>query len=317
MGKVSTAILAVMVLSGCAPQSDTDGASATSVTTVSAISAQMIGRALNMTSSNGSYALHSQRPFYLQMLSTGAEMFLPSAFAAGTCLQPATASGSIQCAVSGKALWLDHSACAFGSSSTQWSGTMMLEVSGANSQSTACGAFPTAGNSGAILRQFVSTKSLKIPLTLSIADSNMTTVIDDSSANLAVFDVSHSVSPLANGGYGVIVNLNSSGGRNSIQIAERQYVTGVYDYSVEGTLNITESAGATSRVLLGTLNVYDNIKKIIGTVAFNSITFSDACTSPVSGTITTTFAASPNVTPTAAGQALVGESETYTGNCTL
>jgi hypothetical protein len=137
-------------------------------------------------------------------------------------------------------------------------------------------------------------------------------VIDDATANLGNFDTGHTVATILGTGYGTRVNFNASGVRASMDIYKHQYVVGGYDHSVEGSLTISEaSAGASSRVLNGTLKVYHNRARIIGTSVFTDVTHSDSCCTPVSGTIETTFSTGQFITtPTVLGSAMVGKKET-------
>jgi hypothetical protein len=261
----------------------------------SGIALSLVGGALSGTSSSGTQTL---TPF----------------LASETCLKPTTAFGSPRCTTSGKTMWLQHLNCNFAGSSLTWSGTAYYQVSGAESTNSSCGTFPVAGNSGTMIRQYVSGLLGVVPSEMSRTNtSGQPTKVDDSSPNLGTFDVQHTVATLINGGYGVELRYNSSGARSTVKVLERQYLLGSYDYSLEGTLVISETTGASSRTLNGTVQVYDNLKKVIGTTLFSNVVHSNACCTPVSGTLTTSFAASTNpVSPTADGAEMVGKTETLT-----
>jgi len=134
--------------------------------------------------------------------------------------------------------------------------------------------------------------------------------IDDATANLGNFD-NQSISAIGNSGYGTLVTF-SGGKRTQVQMAKREFVTNGFDHSVVGTLTVNETAGASSRSLSGTVTVYHNKMRVIGTSVFNNVTHSDTCCTPVSGTIQTTFSAGSNVQPTNSGAAMVGKTETLT-----
>jgi hypothetical protein len=298
MKRIIPVFLICGLLTSCAVVSDSsDDADGEVDDSASGIALSLVGEALSGTSASGTQALVP-----------------PLVFEA--CLTPVTAFGSTRCSTTGKNMWLQHLNCNFAGSSLTWSGTTFYQVSGIESVNASCGTFPGAGNSGTLIRQYVGGLLSYLPGEMTRTNSTgQPTKVDDSSPNLGTFDILHTVASLVNGAYGVELRFNSSGARASLKVLERQYLTGSYDYSVEGTLAITETAGASSRTLNGTLQVYDNLKKVIGTTLFSGVTHSDSCCMPVSGTVTTSFAASTNpVYPTSSGAEMVGKSETLTIN---
>jgi hypothetical protein len=134
--------------------------------------------------------------------------------------------------------------------------------------------------------------------------------VDDHSSNLKNFN-NDSVATLQNGGYGSKVGFGPNGGRNSVSVAHRLWTEGLFDFSVTGTLAVSEADGAASRTVNGSVTVYHNILQVIGTSTFNNVTHSDSCCLPISGSITTVFSAG-SVAPTELGLLMVGKSETLT-----
>src|ERR1700722_11266391 len=88
------------------------------------------------------------------------------------------------------------------------------------------------------------------------------------------------------------------------------------DHTIDGGLTISEtgSGASISRTVTGSIVVYHNLLRVIGTAVFTDVVYNDTCCGPVSGSITTTFAQGNNVSPTRAGSFAVGESETLTFN---
>lgn len=140
-------------------------------------------------------------------------------------------------------------------------------------------------------------------------------LVDHSSANLSNFD-NQNIATIHNGGYGLAVSFNAQGARSSINFAHRTVVTNWFDHSVVGNLNLSEaSASATSRTInSGTVTVYHNLLKIVGTSTISNLVHKNTCCLPVQGSITTAFTAGQNVSPTTLGSKYVGKSETLTFN---
>ena len=139
--------------------------------------------------------------------------------------------------------------------------------------------------------------------------------MDDASANLANFDNQNIASINPNGGYGVAVHFGANGRRSSIALARHVAVSGLFDHSVTGNLSISEDAGASSRVINGSVTVYHNLVRVVGTSTFTNVIHSDLCCVPTGGEITTTFSAGANQSPRFLGELMLGKSEklTFTG----
>jgi hypothetical protein len=297
-----------LTLAGCGGGTST-GNPAIEDSSSSGVAASSIGGALSGSNSGGSLASISPltQPTLLASVCHALD-FLPEALASGTCPTFKTAQGS-GCTAAGGTLWLSYGSCSFGSSSALWNGTQALIMS---SGSANCGSFPHPGASNNLVRQFVSAASSTTPSSVSVTTRYGTTsTIDDASSNLQNFN-GDTITPIANGGYGTRVNFNALGARSAVTVAHRVSVAGGMDHSVSGQVTISEASGALNRSLSGSVKVYHNLLKVLGTSTFNSVIHSDTCCLPVSGSITTVFAAGSNVQPTAAGSTYVGKSETLT-----
>jgi hypothetical protein len=141
--------------------------------------------------------------------------------------------------------------------------------------------------------------------------------IDDASANLANFDGDSIATDNPDSGYGAAVEF-SGGARTQVTVDHHLSVSGVFDHSVTGTLSVSETAGASQRTVTGSLTVYHNLLRVVGTSVFNNVVHSNDCCLPISGTITTTFAAgsNPSTPPTKLGAPMIGKSETLTFSST-
>lgn len=294
----------ILMFIGCGSKKATDGTTSTAEdSSSSGLAASAVGGAIASSDSSGSLAFN-QGPNSIWSL------LLKSAFAAGSCPKIITAAGS-GCTQAGNAVDLTYSDCSHGSSLATWAGT--LEVSLSSGTAVTCGTFPntaTFANDESIQRQFVS--SAHTPGSGSRTTSKGTVVqIDHSTANLGNFD-NQTIGTLFNSGYGSVVTFNGSGGRKSVQVKQRLYVTNGFDHSVDGTITISETG--TTRAASGTVTVYHNKAKVIGTSTFTNVTYNDTSCTPVSGTITTAFSAGVNVAATLIGGAMVGKSESLTFN---
>jgi len=228
---------------------------------------------------------------------------------AGLCPTFATAAGST-CSVSGGTMWLTYSACSFLGSAAKFTGVQALSMS---TGTATCGSFPHPGASSTLTRQYVNSSGSTTPSSLlrqSAAGTYLT--IDNHTANLSNFD-SAVIPTIVNSGYGVSVHFNSSGARDQITFAHRVNVAGDFDQTVHATLTISESSnGASSRTVSGPVTVYHNGLQVIGTSTLSALVHNNTCCLPVSGSITTSFTAGSNVSPTALGSLYVGKSETLT-----
>lgn len=230
---------------------------------------------------------------------------LPEAIAAGFCPTFATAAGTT-CTATGSTIWLRYLACSFAASNAQWTGNLSLAMS---SGSASCGTFPNPGASGSLYLQFVSGFGSTTPSKGFVTSAYGTAVaIDDETADLGNFD-NVTVAAIRNGGYGVRVNYAADGSRSGALFARRVYAS-TFDHSIRGSISISETVGGSSRTASGSISVYHNGVRVVGTSTFSGIVHSNVCCLPVSGRISTSFAAGSNVAPTAIGATLVGLTET-------
>ena len=208
-------------------------------------------------------------------------------------------------------MWLQYSNCSF-LGKAAWNGTQAISMSAG---SASCGSFPNPGANQTLYRQFVSAPSSTTASHLTLTSGGYTGVIDDSVANLGNFDGQSIAAINPNGGYGIAVQFAANGTRSGITIGRRQTVNGVFDHSVTGSLSISEGVSASSRTVNGSVAVYHNLLRVIGTSQFTNVLHSNVCCVPVSGEIQTTFSAGSNVSPTVLGSLIVGKSEklTFTG----
>ncbi len=298
-------LLASSYLAACSSGLSSSSASAASEdSSASGAAASSVGGAISSSDSSNTVSSYEHK--------TLLDLLIPSALATNSC--PTVAAGGSGCASNGNPVDLTYSSCSFGSSSATWSGT--LEVSLINSGAISCGTFPDRSasrlaNNDGILRQFVSGGN---PGTATRTNSRGTVVtIDHASANLANFDTGTTISANIGSGYGTKVVFDGSGGRKEVQVRQRLYTSG-YDHSVDADLTLSESVG-TRTITGGTVKVYHNKMKVIGSSTFSNVVYNTQCCNPISGSITTTFSAGAHVSPTALGSLAVGKSEslTFTG----
>ncbi|MBS1970999.1 MAG: hypothetical protein JSU04_11865 [Bdellovibrionales bacterium] len=263
-------------------------------TSASGAVAGAIGGALSSSASGGASEM--------KVMSTAATV----SPLGGVC--PTFATTGTGCATSGGTMWLNYSSCKFSGSTASFTGTQALIMS---SGTASCGTFPHPGVNSTLKRQYVTASGSTTPSSLVRQSAAGTYLaIDNHTTNLSNFD-SATLATIVNGGYGVSVSFNSVGARDQITFGHRVNVVGDFDQTVYGTLNITESSsGATSRSVSGTVTVYHNGLQVIGTSTLSGLVHSNTCCLPVSGSITTTFLAGTNVSPTALGSLYVGKTET-------
>jgi hypothetical protein len=290
------------VVSGCGSSSSSSSASEDS--SVSGVAAGAVGGALSNSSSSGTLSMNL-KSVKASRWSLADLNFIPDAMAMVSC--PTYASTGADCQASGDDMWLSYSDCTFAGHDA-WNGVQAL----ISSSSASCGSFPRPAANGSLIRQYVQSAGALVPYQLSLTSSFGTTaVIDDATANLGNFD-GDSITDIANGGYGSDVGFNSSDARDSVTVDHRIYVSGVFDHSVDGQVAVDEVAGASSRVVTGSVKVYHNLLKVVGTATFNDVVHSDTCCMPIGGSISTVFSAGTNVSPTAIGKLMVGKTETLT-----
>ncbi|HWU43637.1 MAG TPA: hypothetical protein VN132_09375 [Bdellovibrio sp.] len=296
--------LVTVALTGCG-QGSTSASSSSGSSSASEMAASSVGGALASSDSSGTMAFSE-----FQRKNIWSVLLLPSAQATNAC--PTVASGGTGCAASGNPVLLTYSSCSFGSSAATWSGT--LEVSLINNGAITCGTFPDhAGsrlaNNDGILRQFVDGSGNPSTAVRTNA-AGVPVIIDHASANLANFDTGTSINPNIGTGYGTKVVFNGSGGRKEVQVRQRLY-SAAFDHSIDADVTLSEAAG-TRTITGGTVKVYHNKLKVIGTSTFTNVTYNNQCCNPISGSISTAFSQGANVSPTALGALVVGQSETLT-----
>jgi hypothetical protein len=273
--------------------------------------ASSLGGALSDSSASGTQALYK---FSLPNSNIAAlENLLspmPKAHAKSLCPTFRSAAGS-GCSVSGGNMWLSYSDCTF-TGNADWNGIQQISMS---TGSATCGTFPNPGANGTLYRQFVQAAGASAAGSMVLTTNRLAATIDDSVANLGNFDGQTIAAINTNGGYGTKTTFNSSGLRSNVEFGHRLTLNSMLDHSVSGSVAISESAGATSRTLNGTVTVYHNLLHVIGTSTLTNVVHDDVCCLPVGGTISTTFTDGQNVHAGRAGQRLIGKTEsmTFTG----
>jgi len=208
-------------------------------------------------------------------------------------------------------MWLSYSDCTF-TGNAEWNGVQEISMS---TGTAACGTFPNPGASNLLYRQYVQTAGASVAGSVTLTTSNRSGTVDDAVANLGNFDGQTIAAVNTNGGYGTKVTFAANGARSHLDLGHRLTVNGSLDHSVTGSIAITENPGAATRTLNGTVTVYHNLMKVVGTSTLTGVVHDDVCCLPVEGSITTAYTAGQNVAPTRSGQLLVGHSEvlTFTG----
>lgn len=296
----ATLISAAILIVGCSKSSTDTTVALSEDSSASGAAASSVGGAVSSSSSGGSLTMN-QRPGSIWNLVQ------PPALAANVCPTIKTAAGAGCTQVSANVIGLGYSTCSFGMSTATWTGN--LEVTLSPASAVTCGTFP-APVSASLQRQFVSAPGT--PGTASRTSASGTVVvIDNQAANLGNFDT-QTIAANIGTGYGSAVAFNGAGVRTGVTVKQRVYVTGGFDHSVVGSVSISESG--TTKTASGSVTVYHNKLKVIGTSTFTNVTYNNTSCVPVSGTISTAFAAGTNVAPTAFGAAVVGKTETITFN---
>ncbi len=217
-------------------------------------------------------------------------------------------------------LWLTYHHCNQGT--TTWTGYLQLSMT-PTTQIAICGSFPnpsTPSIPGILTRQFVMTPTPSAtPYTATVISSFGTlATIDHHSSFLGNFNANQEtlITPLLNQGYGIQISFDAGGAKKQVFIAQRIY-THESDYSIWGTIPITETAGATLRTIPFTpiIHIYDNSAQVIGNATLANVIHTNACCHPTSGRITTTFTAASPTRPTNQGLSMLNQSEvlTFTG----
>jgi len=296
-----------LALVSCGKNSDSSSSADNSA---SGAAASAAGGALSGSSSSGTLAFLETKQSPTLMASIKQNIgFLPNAFADALCPTFKSTSG---CDASGDSMWLSYDNCSFGGART-WNGVQEL----ISTATASCGTFPNPGANGNLIRQIVASSGSPTPgmATITAGDGSSLGTIDDATANLGNFDL-QTIATVVNGGYGAKISFGSNGMRDALSLNRHVVVDGVFNHSVTGNLAVAESVNSpTTRTLSGSVTVYHNLLKVVGTSTFNDVIHEDSCCFPVGGNISTVFAAGSNVAPTSAGLAVVGKSEslTFTG----
>jgi len=296
-----------VALTNCGQANTSDSANAALDSSASGAAAGAVGGALSNSSSGGTQAA-MKFTMPQSLFATLRQNLSPMPQAMASLFCPTFRSQSNQCTVSGSTMWLNYSACTF-AGAAEWNGTQAITMS---SGTATCGAFPNPGDSGTLYRQYVTAPGSNTPGEVTLTAGGTQGIVDDASPNLANFDNDTLTAINANSGYGAAVTFGANGARSAIAVGHHIAVTGEFDHSVIGNLSISENPGAASRTVSGSVKVYHNLLKVIGTATFSGVVHNDICCLPVSGQISTVYSAGTNVQPTNAGSKLVGQTETLT-----
>ena len=262
----------------------------------SGLAASSVGGAVGSSDTNGTIAMmQAPKPIW--------SILLQPAFAVNTCPKITTANGS-GCSNAGNAVDLTYTACTVGNGGASWTGIM--EVTLSTGTAVSCGTFPSPNNQS-LQRQFVASAGVKGTGSRTTSKGTVV-VIDHSTANLGNFD-GQVIAANIGTGYGTTVGFTGTV-RSSVQVRQRLYVSGGFDHSIDGSITLAESG--TTRTSNGSIKVYHNILKVVGTSTFTNVVYNNTSCVPVSGSISTAFAAGTNVSPTTLGALLVGKTETLT-----
>lgn len=273
--------------------------------------AGLVGGALSNSTSDGALAMLSapKNHGWVGAKDDSAwNLILPSAHAEDISTCPTARAPGNHCSASGSTLWLTYENCHAASWGAKWNGTQALTMSAGTAE---CGTFPKPAANQTLTRQFVAEAGSTTPASVVRTSRFRTQVtLDDASANLDNFDGA-TIETIANGGYGTQVSFDDNDHRNSLTIARHIVAANRFDISVSGSVAVTENSDS-EREVNGEIKVYHNLLKVIGTSTLNAVTHNATCCLPVSGSITTSFAAGENVEPSVRGSLLVGKSETLT-----
>jgi hypothetical protein len=318
-------VVGVIYIQGCG----TSSSSTTEDSSVSGSVASVLGGTYNTSQSGGTLALLERiRRTPLSIFLDAFDPSIKDAKAATVCPTYATASGTGagSCSVSGGVMTLDYGStgCSFTGSAATWEGSQTLTLS---TGSPSCGTFPAGSSySGTLTRLFP-------PTTTRTSVGGVVVTVDTSGT-----DSGYAFSGSAPSG-GIVVTF-SGGSRTDIALSGvnliAQSAIGVPRFNHSITTSGTGGSAITlgsGTVTGGTVLVYHNLMKVLGTTTFKNLTFGSGCCLPTGGTITTSFSAVSGTNPTVLGSLFVGKSETltitgcgtgtytgpesYTGNVTL
>jgi hypothetical protein len=303
-----TSILVMAVAACNSNRSNINSDTSSGDDSTGAILAGMIGGALSSSSNLGTTVMQSSEPSSAaQIDAIISSPITQEAFATSQCPTVVNPSG-LCTTIDTFNVALSLNNCHYSNSAVSWSGILRVGTTGPG---FSCGNFPNfSGTSGSIYRQFVNASNNPATSTRT-GSAGFSVIVDHGSVNLGNFD-SQSIATIYNGGYGSKV-IFTSGLRTGLVIRKRVYVVGGFDHSVDSTLSINES-GSTRTINSGSMVTYYNRLQIVGNATVTQLAFNNTCCMPVSGTISTTFSAGQNQSPTSAGSSLVGRTETITFN---
>jgi hypothetical protein len=182
----------------------------------------------------------------------------------------------------------------------QWTGTLQI----GDATGVSCGAFPTT----TLTRQFVTSLTDSTPDAGLRVANGITVELDHKTANLGNYE-GDTIVPTIGAGYGEQVTWTNNV-RTAVQVSQRIYSVGLFDHSLVGSVAISEAADGESRTATGTVTFYQNLLRVKGASTFNNVVYNNSCCDPISGSVTTVYAATSQ--SGTAGQALDGKSESIT-----
>ena len=299
-------ILAPLFFTSC-KKSDSTSSGSSDDSSSGGLVAGSIGGALASSDTNGTVAFNNEVNEYSKSLMS---VVVQPAMAASACPKVTTTAGS-GCTQAGSSADLTYASCGFGSSAATYSG--ILEVSLSASGTVTCGTFPntaTLANNQSIQRQMVASAGVAGTATRTSGSGSVVT-IDHASANLSNFDTGTTITANIGAGYGSQVVFDGTGKRKQVIVRQRLFNTD-FDHSIDGTVGVSETG--TTRTLTGSVKIFHNKLKVLGTSSLNSVVYNNTSCAPISGTIVTVFTAGAHVSPTVIGSALVGKSESLAFN---
>jgi hypothetical protein len=227
--------------------------------------------------------------------------WIQTANASSACPTLATNAGAGCTQVNAQTVDLSYNSCSFGNSAATWSGVLQI----ADATNVTCGTFPNT----TLTRQFVTSTSDSTPSSGVRTGSDLTITVDHATPNLGNYQ-GDTIAPTIGAGYGIGVNWAGAPAIRVAMIINQHVSSPVFDHSVTGTLGISETNGASNRMVSGQVVVYHNLVKVKATSTFSNVVYTDVCCLPTDGSISTAFAATSQSGAT--GQALDGKSETLT-----
>jgi len=294
-------LLSLSLITGCSSSSTT---TPTEDTSASGLIAGTVGGALAFTNSSATVAsTFPNSGFDIRTAFLSYFNLIPEARASSSCPTLSSANGSGCSTVSASLVDLTYSGCTF-STAAPWTGTLQV----GDTAGITCGTYPS---SGIVTRQFVTGLNGSPSTGTRVSTIGTQVTIDDATANLSNY-AGDSIPVTLNGGYDNTVTWTGAA-RSAVTITQLVYSTGLFNYSINGSLTVNETSGATSRTVGGVITVYHNTAEVKGTSTFNTVTYQNSCCFPTSGSISTSFAST--TTSNATGISLNGKIETlsFTG----